>query len=96
MNDGIYRDVLVETIYEKGQVRGRPLLGQGLSQALRVECSRDVRKQHPVGTVFKLYTKITRIQGTPILYTHYTWSHPTVTQKEIDEFMEELEPLEEF
>ncbi|MBC6994313.1 hypothetical protein QWY85_09685 [Neolewinella lacunae] len=96
MKEGIYRYVLIETVYERGKVRGRPLAGQGLSQILRVECRRDVREEHPLGTVFKLYMKITRTAGTPFLYTHYTWAHRVMTQAEIDEFMAEIEPLEEF
>ena len=35
-----------------GRIRVRPLSGQGLPTTLVIECSKEEREKHPVGTIF--------------------------------------------
>lgn len=74
---GGYQEVIVETFIHKGEstntkIRVRPIAGQGFPTSIRVECSRSMRKDYPVGTRFKLQMKlIDREGGTEFLYAHY-------------------------
>lgn len=68
-------EIIVETYRAHGDassasIRVRPLAGQGLDIALRVECSRSMRTQQPVGSLLKLDVKLTDREGTPFLYAH--------------------------
>lgn len=46
---------------------------------MNVECSRDMRKRFPTGTRFRIYAKeISREDGTPFLYTHFSWPYEIV------------------
>ena len=62
--------------------------GQGRSEVsfirrrCHVECSRDMRYAHPVGTRFRVYAKETSKKGgTPFLYSHYNWPYEIVGRK---------------
>ena len=74
-----YRQIVIETYAgpargAHGSVRARPISGQFYSVTMNVECSRDMRKRHPVGTRFRVYAKeVTKEDGTPFLYTHFSW-----------------------
>lgn len=50
----IYENIKCESFRdpEAGRIRVRPLVGQGLSKNLVIECSSSERKAHPVGTRF--------------------------------------------
>lgn len=51
-----------------GSVRARPIDGQFYPVTMNVECSRDVRKRHPIGTRFRIFAKeVTREDGTPFI-----------------------------
>ncbi len=74
-----YRQIIVETYNgpprgAHGSVRARPIEGQFYPTTMNVECSRDMRKRHPVGTRFRIHAKeVTKEDGTPFLYTHFSW-----------------------
>ena len=76
-----YQEVIVETFINKGEstdakIRVRPSAGQGFPTSMRVECSRSMRKNYPVGTRFKLQMKLTSKEGgTEFLYSHYNSSY---------------------
>lgn len=68
-------EIIVETYRPHGDassasIRVRPLPGQGFDTALRVECSRSMRAQYPVGALLKLEVKLTDREGTPFLCAH--------------------------
>ncbi|MDR5733048.1 hypothetical protein QCE47_11925 [Caballeronia sp. LZ025] len=79
-------EIIVETFRAFGEasaaaIRVRPLAGQGFSTALRVECSRSMRQQYPVGTLFRLAVKPIE-RGTPLLYAHHAAPFERVTRDE--------------
>ena len=83
-----YREIVIETFENQGEpaserIRARPVTGQGLSTALRVECSEKMREGHPVGTKFKITAKLTRKEGgAEFLYSHYNWPYFVLTTEE--------------
>ena len=89
-----YKYYAVETFspgYEKSSasVRVRPLAGQGLSTDMRVECSRQMRKNHPIGTIFKIQAKLTtREGGTPFLFSSHTWPYTLLTTEQAEDFIQ--------
>ena len=88
-----YKYYAVETFrpgYEQSSasVRVRPLPGQGLSTDMRVECSRQMRKNHPIGTIFKIQAKITdREGGTSFLFSSHTWPYTVLTSEQAQDFI---------
>jgi len=90
-----YQEYLVTTFRNPGEpssskIRVRPLTGQGLPKDMRVECSQDMRKNHPVGTIFLIEATLkSKEGGKPFLYSSYNWSHKIVTREEADEFISE-------
>ncbi|VVE46899.1 hypothetical protein PAN31108_04464 [Pandoraea anhela] len=69
-------EINVETYVPSGEpssagLRVRPIPGQGVDPKLKVECSRSVRQQYPVGSLFRLSVKLTDREGTQFLYAHY-------------------------
>lgn len=69
-------EIIVETYVphceaSSAQLRVRPLPGQGIDPALRVECSRSIREKFPEGSLFRLTVKLTDRKGAPFLYAHY-------------------------
>lgn len=87
---GNYRFVAIETYLNPGEasstgIRARPLPGQGLPANMKVECSRKVRMDHPVGTVFIVKAQVTdREGGTPFLYSSWQWSCEVVSRAEAE------------
>ena len=74
-----YRQIIIET-YEgpargaHGSIRARPISNQFYPMSMNVECSRDMRKRHAVGTRFRVFAKeVTKEDGTAFLYTHFSW-----------------------
>jgi len=60
----VYDYYIVKTHIAQGggsnaSIRVSPLPGQGVSPSMKVECSRSMRKSHPVGTLFKIQAKLT-------------------------------------
>lgn len=75
-----YRQVLVESFRPPstsglhGEVHIRPLSGQGLSEALHVECSKRLSRDYPVGTRFEISAKLTDREGSgEYLYSFHRW-----------------------
>ena len=79
-----YNRVIVETYSARkagksSTIHARPVAGQCYPTSMDVECSRDMRKRHPVGTKFLIYAKETdREGGKPFLYTHFSWPYEVV------------------
>ena len=82
-----YRRVAIETFKNLGEasprkLRARPLPGQGLTMATRVECSEAMRMDYPVGTVFIVKARISNREGSSdFLYTHYNWPYEVVERR---------------
>lgn len=82
-----YRDYLFETYKQVGEasssrIRVRPLAGQGLDGNMKVRCSKALRSEHPIGTIFRLKAKVTsREGGTPFLHAPHTWPYEVITPK---------------
>ena len=93
MND--YQTYFVETFRNPGEpsdakIRVRPLKGQGIPVDLRVECNREMRKRHPVGTKFKITAKLTSKEGgKQFLYSHYNSDYDALTDEEIEGLLPE-------
>ena len=86
---GHYRRVAIETYRNPGEpssapVRARPLPGQGLSTEMKVEFSRKIRDQHPIGTVFVVEAQVTDAKGTRFLYSSYQWVCEVVSREEAE------------
>ncbi len=79
-----YRQVVVQT-YEavktgkSSRIHVRPVPGECYPTTMDVECSRAMRKLHPIGTRFRIYAKETcREGGKPFLYCHFDWPYEIV------------------
>jgi hypothetical protein len=75
-----YQYVTVETYVADhtsglhGKVHVRPVAGQGFSTSLRVRSPKEMRRDYPIGTQFRIYAKLTdREGGEPFLHTHHNW-----------------------
>jgi len=79
-----YQQIIIETYAEakvgkSSRIHARPIAGQPYPTTLDVECSRAMRKQHPIGTRFKVYVKLTdREGGGEYLYTSWRWKYEIV------------------
>lgn len=88
---GDYRHVAIETFRNPGEpssksLRARPLPGQGLGSAMRVECSSKMRNAYPPGTVFIVQAQVTDRDGGPsFLYTHFNWPYSVVDRAEAED-----------
>lgn len=78
--DELYRTVIVESFKPalraglRGAVHIRPVDGQGLSTELHVECSKELSREYPVGTKFRIRAKLTdRESGGEYLYSYHKW-----------------------
>ena len=82
-----YRKIVIETYRgakegSTGAPPARPLPGQGLDTDLKVECSGEMRRNHPIGTKFLIEAKLTEAYGTSFLYSSYRWSWKILTNAE--------------
>jgi hypothetical protein len=74
-----YRTVVVESYYESGSglhsdVHVRPVASEGLPPGIRVECSRVLTRDFPVGTRFRIKAKLTDKEGGgEFLYSYFGW-----------------------
>lgn len=82
-----YHLILVQSFYPEdisgrhGDIHVRPTEGQPLfPETLFVECSRNLVKNYPVGTVFKIRGKLSMMKGTPYVYSHHSWPYEVVTE----------------
>lgn len=79
-----YQRVVVETYFgvkpgKSSQVHVRPLEGQIFPSDMDVECSRAMRKDHKLGTKFRIWAKETdREDGKPFLYSYHGWPYEVV------------------
>ncbi len=79
-----YRQVVIETFRgpergDRGSVRARPVAGELYPPTMNVECSKDMRIRHPVGTRFRVFARETDKEGgPPFLYTHWSWPYEIV------------------
>jgi len=79
-----YQQVVVETYVARksgktSKIHVRPVDGEPYPTTMDVECSRPMRKDHPVGTRFRIYAKVTdREGGKPFLYSSYKWPYEVV------------------
>ncbi|TPL88992.1 hypothetical protein FJ950_01145 [Mesorhizobium sp. B2-3-14] len=82
-----YHQVVVETYAAKkpgksSLIHVRPIEGQLFPTTMDVECSRSMRKNHPVGTRFRIYAKETdREGGRPFLYSHFDWPYEVIEDR---------------
>jgi len=63
-----------------GKVHIRPVAGGPYSTDLRVECSKAMSRNYPVGTRFRIRAKLTDMQGTPFLYSSWQWAYDVLSQ----------------
>ena len=88
-----YEEYLVTTriaVAEKSSqvIRVNPLPGQGLSVETNVECSTKMRREYPLGTIFKLSCRLTDKEGgTKFLFSHFSWPFEVLTKEEADLFI---------
>tara|TARA_Y100001968_G_scaffold296089_1_gene303992 strand:- start:431 stop:733 length:303 start_codon:yes stop_codon:yes gene_type:complete len=88
-----YEEYLVTTRYavaEKSSqaIRVNPLPEQGLPVETNVECSTKMRRQYPIGTIFKLRCRVTDKEGgTKFLFSHFSWPFEVLTEEEAELFI---------
>ena len=79
-----YNEIIIETYYEvksgkSSHIHARPIAGQIYPTTLDVECSRKMRKDHPIGTKFRIRAKLTDLEGGgEFLYSHHSWPYEVV------------------
>ena len=79
-----YSQIVIETYHGPargghGSVRARPVPGQFYPTSMAVECSKEMRTKHPVGTRFLIHAKESSREGSdPFLYTHFSWPYKVV------------------
>ena len=91
-----YQHVVVETYRAIGEasgsdVRVRPLPGQQYPVDMHVECSKGMRKSHPIGTKFKIMAKVKNKEGGPdFLYSSYRWDYDVLSDDQAEKFIKSL------
>lgn len=63
-----------------GRVHIRPVAGGPHSTDLRVECSKALSRNYPVGTRFRIRGKLTDMQGTPFIYSSWQWKYEVLSK----------------
>lgn len=94
MLDSKYHMIVVETYLNEGEnsaseIRVRAVAGQGISTALHVECDKDFRPHHPIGTLFHMKLKLSGREGTPMLYSYYGWKPKVLSFAEAKKLIEQ-------
>jgi len=57
----------------------RPIAGQGkFKPDMDAECGREMRRNHPAGTMFLAWCIIKNRDGTKYVYTSHQWPNPVV------------------
>ena len=80
---------MVETFYAFGEgsrnrVRVRPIASEGFAPNVRVQCSTRMRKEHPVGTLFRLYLYPRDAGASPMLSARNSEYYEIVDPEEIE------------
>ena len=82
-----YEMLLVESYEPKstsdlhGAVHIRPVAGQKYPSTMRVECSKRLSTEYPVGTCFEIRAKLTDREGEgEFLYSYYKWAVTVIKQ----------------
>lgn len=81
-----YHQIIIETYSEvksvkSSHIHARPVAGEIYPQTLDVECSRAMRRQHPVGSKFRVWAKLTdRKGGGEYLYTSWQWPYDLIDE----------------
>ena len=102
-------DVIVETFIASGEhsnseLRVRPIPSEGFDPDIRVQWSRKIRNQHPVGTKFKIYLFLRKVRGRLMLSANNSTDYEVVDTddselvaqaKENSEFTDDFEKLNE-
>jgi hypothetical protein len=79
-----YRTVIVESYRESGSglhgdVHIRPVANQGFANGIRVECSKVLIRDFPVGTRFRIKAKLTDKEGGgEFLYSYFGWKFEVI------------------
>jgi hypothetical protein len=56
---------------------------------MRVECSKDMRTKHPIGTIFRVHAKlVTSSNLAPFLYSHYAWGFEVLIKEKAKEILD--------
>lgn len=83
---GDYKEIIVESFRPTstsglhGELHMRPTPGQFYPQSLKVECSKRLTRDYPVGTRFKIRVKLTDRGGEgEYLYSYFGWPVEVVT-----------------
>jgi hypothetical protein len=81
----IPRYVIVETFKAYGEpshatLRVRPVKEEGFPDGTRVQSSRKMRTNHPVGTRFKIYLSLRETGDGPCLYAHHDAPYTVVSK----------------
>lgn len=85
--------IVIESFIARGEpscslIRARPYPGQGLSAYLRIECSKSMRCNHPVGTLFKVWAEWKSKQGgLPFLYASYRARYEVLDREQAISFI---------
>lgn len=59
-----------------GSIHIRPVPGQKYPPTLRVECSKKLSRNYPVGTRFRIMAKLTDREGEgAFLYSYFGWEY---------------------
>ncbi|WP_338764807.1 hypothetical protein [Massilia sp. METH4] len=86
-----YREVAIESFDDDGTVRVRPVVGQAYHPLLRVQCSRVLVTDYPVGTRFLVHAKLTdRLGGPPFLYVYHGDPIVVLSRAETKKFLAEF------
>ena len=86
----MYKQYVVKTVAAVGgssnaKIRVSVLPGQGLAEGTKVECSRSMRSQYPLGTYFLLEGKVTsRGGGNEFLYSHFNAPYKVISSEEAE------------
>jgi hypothetical protein len=76
-----YYSIVVETYRVSGSglhgdIHVRPVAGEQFPQTLHVRSPKEMRRNYPVGTRFRIYAKLTDKEGSnPFLHTHHNWDY---------------------
>ena len=70
-----------------GEIHIRPVAGQGLRTDLQVECAKELSRNYPVGTRFRIRAKLTDREGSgEYLYSSYLWPVTVIPASEDSKF----------
>jgi hypothetical protein len=62
-----------------GEIHVRPVAGGQFPSDLRVECSKKMARDHPVGTRFRIKAKLTDLEGGgKFLYSYHGWKFDVI------------------